>query len=93
MWLSFIQIYVVVIHSALSYLRVIIMQIDKIFQVAEIVSEIDYSCTFIKRKIVNTQCGLFKLVFSFRKFILTNSPNGLGVMLTNGFSRAPSVLK
>ena len=63
--LSFIQIYVFVIHSDLSYLRVNIIQIDKIFQVAEIVSEIDY-CTFIKRKIVNNQRGLFKLLFSFR---------------------------
>ena len=59
--LSFIQIYVFVIHSDLSYLRVNIIQIDKIFQVAEIVSEIDY-----KEKIVDNQRGLIKLLFSFR---------------------------
>ena len=61
MCLSFIQIYVFVIHSDSSYLRVNIIQIDKIFQVAEIVSEIDY-----KEKIVDNQCGLIKLLFSFR---------------------------
>ena len=54
MCLSFLQIY-------LSYLRVKIIQIDKIFQVAEIVSEIDY-----KEKIVDNQRGLIKLLFSFR---------------------------
>ena len=59
--LSFIQIYVFVIHSDSSYLRVNIIQIDKIFQVAEIVSEIDY-----KEKIVDNQRGLIKLLFSFR---------------------------
>ena len=59
--LSFIQIYVFVIHSDSSYLRVNIIQIDKIFQVAEIVSEIDY-----KEKIVDKQHGLIKLLFSFR---------------------------
>ena len=52
-----LKIGVFVIHSDLLYLRVNIIQIDKIFQVAEIVSEIDYSCTFIKRKsTINASC-------------------------------------
>ena len=53
-----LKIGVFVIHSDLLYLRVNIIQIDKIFQVAEIVSEIDYSCTFIKRKLstINVAC-------------------------------------